>query len=90
MSPDHSELAYRLGQGRAELSWLQIAAGAFQALVVLAERPMQGHSEQFVMQLRPAEEVNLFRSRLDQREIPACETIPRNPRESQLPAGLLH
>lgn len=80
MSPDQSELALRLGQGRAELSRLQIAAGVSQALVALAERPIQSPSERFVMQLRPADEVNFFRRRLDQHETPACETIPRSPR----------
>lgn len=90
MSPDRSELAYRSGQGKAVLSWLQIAAGIFRALVVLAERPMQGHSERFAMQPRPAEDVNFSRGRPDQREIPVCETIPRSPLGSPLPAGLLH
>ena len=52
------ELARYLGQGKAVLSRLQVAAGAFQVLVVLAERPMPGPSERFVKQLRSAEVVN--------------------------------
>jgi hypothetical protein len=91
VSPNHLGLAQHLDQGRAALScWSQTAAGVFQALVALAEQPKSSPSERFVVQLRSADEVNSFPSRLDQHETPACETIPRSLRGSPLLAGLLH
>jgi len=90
VSPNHPELEQHLGQGRGELSWLQTAAGVSQALVALVEQPMPSPYERFVMQLRSAEEVKFIPSRPGQRETPACEMIPRSPRESPLLAGLLH
>ena len=67
VSPNHLDLARHLGQGKARLNRLQVAAGVSQALVVLAERLMPSLSERFVMQLHPAGEVQcLSRSNLGQ------------------------
>ena len=66
MPLDPPGLVWRLNQGGFRLTWAQMAAGVFQALVGLVGQLNSSRSERFERQRRSAGEVNGFPSGLEE------------------------